>query len=296
MPGTWEYREPAEGDGHPQTEATRWQGEQYRQDEHLGRLNGPQVDAPRHQPLPGFEQTGQLQATSPQYVPPRQVSWVSAHKGLTAVYSLCAAAVIGAGVFALATSGPGSPGTPPGAPDAAGISTSSPPSHQQPGAAAAAQPAAGSTVTGTAKTVRAGAKVKAVPAPDAAPSAPKARSTGAPVVTSSTPVVITTTAHTTPIEPTSPPPSPPPVTPTPAATCMVTGDVPEVQGTAIGTVAGTATESFDVSEYGTGGAALAQIVISVPAPTTAGAVVTGEGPANTSLVSCVVTGVEESGN
>jgi hypothetical protein len=62
------------------------------------------------------------------------------------------------------------------------------------------------------------------------------------------------------------------------------------------------TESFDVSEYGpatpagTAGALVAQVVISVPGPLTAGQVVTGEGAANASAYSCAVTSVSVSGN
>jgi hypothetical protein len=158
MPDVWEYREPAEH-GHPQTQAAAAAPQAYSQDEYLRRLRGPQVDAPRQQPLgphlPGYEQTGQLYAPPPQYTPPRNVSWVSAHKGLTAVLSVCVLTVTGAGVFALLPSGPGSPG--PSAAAIAGVTASSRAPVQQAGVTAGAAPAAGITVTGTAT---AGAAVK----------------------------------------------------------------------------------------------------------------------------------------
>jgi hypothetical protein len=294
-PDVWEYREPAERDRHPQTEATatRWQGEQYRQSEHLSRLGGPQVDAPRHQPRGpqalGYEQTGQLYAPPPQYAPPKHVSWVSAHKGLTAVLSVCALTVAGAAAFALLPSSPGSPG--PSAAAAAGVTASGRAQDQRAGSTGAAQPAAAVTVTGTGATASAAAKVKA--APQAAPTVkagPSAHPTvsAKPVVTGTHPVGNDTTTTTVSSPPVSPPPTPPP------PTCTVTSSIPEVQATLTQAEAGPATESFEIDEYGPAGAAgavLAQIYIAVPGPLTAGAVVTGDGPTNTSMDSCGVVGV-----
>jgi hypothetical protein len=299
MPDVWEYREPAERDRHPQTEATatRWQGEQYRQSEHLSRLGGPQVDAPRHQPRGpqalGYEQTGQLYAPPPQSAPPRQVSWVSAHKGLIAVYSLCAAAVIGAGVFAVATSQPGSPGSPgtvTGAAAVAGGSKSSPASGRQPGVIAATSPAPGSTVTGAAKTVRAGAKVKAMPTPDVAPSA-SARPSPTAIGGSASPgapPVSGAPSHTTAVETTSPPPV---LTPTPPLpTCTVTDNAPDITATVTTAEAGPNALNINIYEYGTDELA-GKATLRVPGPVTAGETVSVTGSPNTLMTSCAVAGV-----
>jgi hypothetical protein len=281
MPDAWEPSE--RDDWYSQTQAVAMEPGRCSKEEHLNRLRGPQID------VPGLK---------PAFSPPRRQSWPAAHKGLTAVYSLCAAAVIGAGVFALATSGPGpsgSPGSPPVAAAAAGGSKSSPASRPQAGVIAATQPAEGSTVTGTAKTAKHATKVRAVPTPDAAPSAATgpvptataASTAAAPVVTASTPVV-TTTVHGGPTVPASPT-----VTLTPAGqvTCTVTDNAPAITATVTADEAGPGAESFYVDEDGAAGSALPQVIISVPGPLTAGAVVTGEGAANASMASCQVVAV-----
>jgi hypothetical protein len=300
MPNVWEYREPAEH-GHPQTQAAAAAPQAYSQDEHLRRFRGPQVDAPRQQPLgphlPGYEQTGQLYAPPPQYAPPRNVSWVSAHKGLTAVLSVCALTVTGAGVFALLPSGPGSPG--PSAAAIAGVTASSRAPVQQAGVTAGAAPAAGITVTGTA-TAGAAVKVTAVPratAPSAkaGPSVhPTATGSGAaPAVTASTPVVNATTPHTTPTSPTAPavPPSSPPVTPTPPPpTCTVTGSTADIEVTVTQAEAGPNALDINIYEYGTDELA-GKATLRVPGPVTAGETVSVTAGPNTLMTSCAVAGV-----
>jgi hypothetical protein len=295
MPDVWEYREPAERDRHPQTEvtATRWQGEQYRQDEHLSRLAGPQVDGPRHQPLPGYEQTGQLRAPSPQYTPPRQASWVSAHKGVTAVLSVCALTVAGAAAFALLPSSPGSPG--PSAAAAAGVTASSRAQDQRAGSTGTAQPAAGIAVTASGATASAAPKATPSPGPTApsakaGPSAhPTATGSGpAPVVTGSSPVGDDRTTATV-----SPPPSPPPPTLPPdmvPTTCTVTGGIPEVEASVTQAEAGPNALNINIYEYGTGELA-GKATLRIPGPVTAGETVSVTGSPNTLMTSCAVAGI-----
>jgi hypothetical protein len=61
-------------------------------------------------------------------------------------------------------------------------------------------------------------------------------------------------------------------------------------------VSATASVVFDVSEYDGAGSLLAQVVITVPGPFTAAAVVTGEGAVNALMASCQVTGIGQGGN
>ncbi|HEX3962394.1 MAG TPA: hypothetical protein VHZ03_38165 [Trebonia sp.] len=267
MPDTWEHREPPERDDwHSQTQPV------------------PAVP----QAVPPGPEPGQRHA------PPRHASWPAEHKTLTAVFSLGAIAVIGAGVFALVPSGPGSPGTDAAA--VAGVTASGRAPDHQAGDTSAAQPAADSPVTGTGATARAGVKVTAVPGTAASPPTATRAARSSPAASASTTLgttpVSVTYSNTTAVVTTSPPPTPPP----PPPTCTVTDNAPDITATITAAEAGPATESFEVDEYGPAGAAgpVTQIYIAVPGPLTAGTVVTGDGPTNTAMDSCGVVSV--SGN
>jgi hypothetical protein len=120
VPDAWEYREPPDRPRHPPTEVARpaWRRPQYSQTEHIAKLvpRMPEDSRPAPgSPQPAFTPQPQrilprrspehLPPRQPQYGPPQRANWPAARKGLAAVFSLCALALV-AGAAALILSRP----------------------------------------------------------------------------------------------------------------------------------------------------------------------------------------------